>query len=65
MDIDRAQLSHLQLEDTLLHRYRDETRTQTMIFEVRDLLSRSITRLKPVLGVLFVAVTSRFARHLS
>ena len=28
MDIDRAQLSRLQSEDTSLHRYRDETRTQ-------------------------------------
>ena len=28
IDIDRAQLSRLQSEDTLLHGYRDETRTQ-------------------------------------
>ena len=28
MDIDRAQTSRLQSEDTSLHKYRDETRTQ-------------------------------------
>ena len=29
MDVDRTRLLHLQLEDTSLHRYQDETRTQT------------------------------------